>query len=216
VTVADYDVSACGGTHVARTGAIGMIAVSSFEKYKGGVRIEFVCGNRALREFGMLRDVVAGSVRQVSVLPAELPDAIARLQAESKERQRAIRDLQERLAGFEAHAVRSAAIQAGGARAVLDTPTADAVGLKALAAAIVTEPGYVAILFNQAAGLLVVARSQDVAHEASAIVKALTAAFGGRGGGRPELAQAGGLSGTSADVLAAARRWLERAVQKSE
>ena len=52
---------------------------------------------------------------------------------------------------------------------------------------------------------LVVARASDVALDASAVVKQLTAQFGGKGGGRPELAQGGGLNGTPADVLTAAR-----------
>ena len=49
VEVADMDLSACGGTHVTSTGAIGVIAIASTERLRGGVRIEFVCGRRALR-----------------------------------------------------------------------------------------------------------------------------------------------------------------------
>ena len=49
VEVEGFDLSACGGTHVDRTGAIGMIAVRKFERLKGLTRVEFVCGRRALR-----------------------------------------------------------------------------------------------------------------------------------------------------------------------
>ena len=49
IEVTGFDLSACGGTHVARTGAIGMIAVAGAEKFRGGTRITFACGNRALR-----------------------------------------------------------------------------------------------------------------------------------------------------------------------
>src|SRR5262249_9093695 len=48
VEVPDFDLSACGGTHVARTGGIGLIAVLGTEKFKGGLRVTFVCGGRAL------------------------------------------------------------------------------------------------------------------------------------------------------------------------
>ncbi len=48
IEIKDYDLSACGGTHVRRTGAIGMIAITGFERFKGGLRVEFVCGARAL------------------------------------------------------------------------------------------------------------------------------------------------------------------------
>ena len=205
VEVSDFDLSACGGTHVSRTGSIGIIAVSGTEKYKGGLRVEFVCGVRALREFRTLRDAVIGSVRLLSVLPSELPDGIARLQAESKELQRTIKGLQEKLAAFEAQALVSRAVPMGASRAVIENAAWDAAGLKALAMAAARAPGLVIVLFNPQGGLLVVARSSGVSFDASATVNALVGTFGGRGGGRSELAQAGGLNGGDA-VLDAARQ----------
>ncbi len=80
IDVEGFDLSACGGTHVARTGGIGVIAVASWERFKGGQRLEFLCGGRALSGYRMLRDAMSASVRLLSVLPAELPTAIERLQ----------------------------------------------------------------------------------------------------------------------------------------
>ena len=72
------------------------------------------------------------------------------------------------------------------------TPTAS----RSLASAIVSKPGFVVVLVSSARPALVVAaRSQDGSVSANDVVKALTATFGGRGGGKPELAQAGGLDG---------------------
>jgi alanyl-tRNA synthetase len=212
VEVERFDLSACGGTHVARTGAIGLIAVSGSEKYKGGVRIEFVCGSRALRDFGSLRDTVAGSIRQISVLPRELPDAIGRLQADAKAQQKAIRSLQERLAGYEAQSLAARAEVIGAWRVVVERAEWDATGLKALAAGVASLPGHAAVLFNPAGGLVVAAKAADVPLDAAAIVRELTSVFGGRGGGRPELAQAGNLSGNETAVLDAIRRHLLRAL----
>ena len=205
VEVADYDLSACGGTHVERTGTIGMIAVSGSEKYKGGVRLEFVCGRRALTTFDTLRDTVIGCVRQLSVLPAELPEGIGRLQAEAKELQRTIKALQEKLAVFEAQALVSRAVASRDWRAAIEVAQWDAPALKALATAATAQPRVVVILFNPSGGLIVVARSADVTFDSAAVLKSLIARFGGRGGGRPELAQAGGLSGGADEVLEAAR-----------
>src|SRR5262249_8763201 len=56
IDVEEFDLSACGGTHVSRTGAIGLIGVASSERFKGGHRLEFVCGGRALDRFRLLRD----------------------------------------------------------------------------------------------------------------------------------------------------------------
>jgi len=102
IDVHDFDLSACGGTHVARTGGIGVIAVSSWERFKGGQRLEFVCGGRALHAYHRLRDASAASVRQLSVLPEELPAAIERLQAEAKEQKRIVTALQGDVAKYQA------------------------------------------------------------------------------------------------------------------
>ena len=80
IDVEGFDLSACGGTHVARTGAIGIVAVVAWERFKGGQRIEFVCGGRALERYRSARDVVAAGVRLLSVLPGELPSAVQRMQ----------------------------------------------------------------------------------------------------------------------------------------
>src|SRR4029077_13482463 len=56
IDVEGFDLSACGGTHVSRTGAVGLIAVTAWERFKGGHRLEFACGNRVLVRFRTLRD----------------------------------------------------------------------------------------------------------------------------------------------------------------
>lgn len=210
VEVADFDLSACGGTHVSRTGAIGVVAVSSWEKFRGGLRVEFLCGARALERFRALRDAVAGSIRALSVAPAELPDAIARAQADNKELRRVLRGLTGQLAVHEAGRLVAAGTKVGGVTLVAEAFDGwDAAGLKALATAVADRPGCVAVCLSSAPPLLAaVARSADVAVDASVVLKALIAEFGGKGGGRPELAQGGGLAAEPAQVLAAVTRQL--------
>jgi alanyl-tRNA synthetase len=207
IEVENFDVSACGGTHVSRTGAIGLIAVAGSEKFRGGTRLEFLCGTRALDGFHALGDSVAASVRLLSVLPAELPDAIDRLHADARDTRRQVRDLQMRLAGHEAASLAAGAQILGSARVVVAALDGwDANGLKAIAAAIAARPGHVAVLLGTPApSAIVVARAADVPLDSGAILRRLTAAFGGKGGGRPELAQGGGLQGDVSAMLAAAR-----------
>ena len=210
IDVADYDLSACGGTHVARTGEIGAIQVLSWERFRGGVRLEFVCGARALRAFRRNRDVVAGCIRGVSVLPEELPGAIERLQAENKDLRKTIRGYQEQLAKYEAVALADRAKEAGGRLLVVESvPQSDANVLKALATSIASRPGYdVALFSTDPPFLVVVARSPGGALEAGAVLRALVEKFGGKGGGRGDLAQGGGLNGDRAEILDEARRLL--------
>jgi alanyl-tRNA synthetase len=208
IDVEDFDVSACGGTHVARTGAVGIIAVAGSERFKGGTRVEFLCGGRALAGFHALGDSVAASVRLLSVLPAELPAAIDRMQTDARELRRQLKDTQTRLAGHEAAALAGRAEPVGSARMVVAALAGwDTNGLKTIAAAIAARPGHLAVLLGtDVPSALVVARSADVALDSAAILKQLTAQFGGKGGGKPELAQGGGLQGDVAAMLAAARK----------
>jgi alanyl-tRNA synthetase len=201
IDVEGFDLSACGGTHVARTGGIGVIAVASWERFKGGQRLEFLCGGRALDGYRRLRDTVTASIRLLSVLPAELPPAIERLQADAKEQKRALDGLQRDLAGYRAAELAAGAEDTAACRLVARAVDADANGLKALATAIVAKPGFLVVLVSSSTpALAVIARSADVNVSAQKLLASLMAEFGGRGGGRPEMAQGGGL-GASADAI---------------
>jgi alanyl-tRNA synthetase len=201
-----FDLSACGGTHVARTGSIGIIAIGAVERFKGGQRVEFVCGGRALGAFRSMRETLGGAVRLLSVLPDDLPGAIERLQGESRDRQRVITALQQELSRYRAAELAATSEPTAAGHLVLRSVDADAPGLKALASAIVSQPGHVVVLVSSSRpALVVVARSQDRPVAADQLIAALTEKFGGRGGGKPDLAQAGGLDGSAEDILAAAR-----------
>jgi len=207
IDVEGFDVSACGGTHVSGTGAIGSIFVRSTEKFRGGTRVEFLCGARALRGYRELRTAIDGSIRLLSVLPPELPTAIERLQGDMKATKRQLSDLQGRLAEFEADALAARAEQIGSAKAVIAALEGwEQQALKAIASTIAARPQHVAVLFGlPAPSAVVVARSSDLKVDSAAILKKLIERFGGKGGGRPELAQGGGLQGSPEDLIGFAR-----------
>ena len=206
IDVDGFDLSACGGTHVARTGAIGVIAVASWERFKGGQRIEFLCGGRALGRFRALRGTSAEAMRLLSVTADEIPSAVERLQADVKDQRHAIVGLQNELARYRADEIAASGEATGVGRLVLRAIDADANGLKSLAMAIAAKPGHAAVLISTSTpALVVVARATDVSIAANAVIAALTSRFGGRGGGKPELAQGGGLNGTPDAILDAAR-----------
>ena len=207
IEIKDYDLSACGGTHLSRTGGIGMAAIVGAERFKGGMRVEFVCGGRALRSQRGLRDAVAGAVRLLSVLPEELPGAIEKLQTAGKAQQKAQDALRDRLAVHEAAALAAKGQKIGALTLVAEALSGwDASGLKVLASALASNPGTAAVLVTTEVPLLVVvARSQDLAFDSGAVLAKLISRFGGKGGGRGTMAQGGGLSGTPVDVLNAAK-----------
>ncbi len=88
IDVQDYDLSACGGTHVERTGAIGVIAIGGGEKFKGGSRVEFLCGGRALQRFRVWRGALSAMQKHLSVPPIEMAASIERMQEDGKAAQR--------------------------------------------------------------------------------------------------------------------------------
>ncbi len=209
IEIEGVDLSACGGTHVDRTGAIGQLALSAWERFKGGQRLEFLCGRRALERFQLLREVTAASLRQLSVLPAELPAAIERLQLELREQKRTSAALQVTLAGYEAVALAQGAEAFGAGHLVLRAVDADAVKLKALACAIAERPGHVAVLVSRSTPVLAVAaRAADAPTSCQELIASLAKQFGGRGGGKPDLAQCGGLQSSTDEIMAAVRRHL--------
>jgi alanyl-tRNA synthetase len=211
IDVEAFDLSACGGTHVARTGGIGVIAIASWERFKGGQRISFLCGGRALAGYRALRDTVTGAVRLLSVLPEELPGSIERLQAEAKEQKRVLTAVSTELSRYRAEELATSAVEvrlktdssgSPARRLVARVVDADASGLKALASAITAKPGHLVVLVSTTMpALVVVARSSDVGLSAQQLLASLLATFGGRGGGKSDFAQGGGLAAPSADAI---------------
>jgi alanyl-tRNA synthetase len=211
IEVEGFDLSACGGTHVSRTGEVGLIAVKGWERYKGGTRVEFVCGGRALDSYRAFRDAVLGSVRALSVFPQELPEGIARLQAANKDAQREIKRLREALAGHEGAAWRGRAEAVGVVRAAVAAVEGyDASSLKLLASAAAEAPGHVAVFFGAERPAVVAAAAHPAvtAVDCGALVRELCARFGGKGGGKPAVAQGGGLDAPAAELVAFVRDWL--------
>lgn len=199
IDIDGHDLSACGGTHVHRTGEVGCIVIRAIERLRGGTRVTFVCGRRALESYRVLRAGVDAASRLLSVGPEHIADAVARLRDDLKAEQRSRRTLGERLAAQEVAGLASQFTRAGAAQVlVAHLADADAQALRAAASRLTSEPGrLVALLGGEMPHALVVARSADLAHvDASVIVEAIRAAHGGKGGGRADLAQAAGVAVT--------------------
>jgi len=196
VRVGDYDVCACGGTHVRATGEVGVIHVSRWERRRDQVRVEFLCGWRALRDYrrrdAILQDVAA----RFSVGIADLPDAIARLADSDAEARQQAQALQRRLLDLELVRLQGQGERIGAWRLIAGVLDGlDAPAMRYLAQHLVTEPGTVVVFAaSEPSPQVCFARSQDVALDVSRLLREAAGAFGGRGGGQPHMAQGGGVS----------------------
>lgn len=211
VEIDGHDLSACGGTHVSQTGEIGAIVLRGAERFKGGARVTFVCGMRAVESHRVLVRTLDAAARQVSQGPLDVPAAIGRLQDESRDLRRALDAARERLSAFEAQALAARFERIGDVDLLVrHEPDVDPAGLRRLAGSLVDTPGRVVVLLGGAAPhALVIARSAGVtAVDVGGLARAVTEAAGGKAGGRGDLVQGGGVTGTAEDVQAVVRRLL--------
>jgi alanyl-tRNA synthetase len=205
IDVQEYDLSACGGTHVERTGAIGIIAIGSVEKFKGGSRVEFLCGGRALERFRVWKGALSAVQKHLSVPPIEMAASIERFQEDAKAAQRVLRGFQERLAAQEAQALFA---RNPGKRLIAEAIDGwDAQGIKAIAVAATAaqSDAVVALFTSTTPAQAVIARGSTSTVDAGAMLKQLAVKCGGKGGGKPDLAQGGGFTGSAVALIDAVR-----------
>jgi alanyl-tRNA synthetase len=209
VSVPDFDYSACGGTHPRATGGVGMIAVLGWSRQRGGTRVEFVCGGRALAELRRLKAAAGGAAAALSVGLDELPAAAERALAAQRSASKEL--AQARAALDEAEALRryAAGERVGTAQIVCASlPASEAGRLRSVAQSIAAQPGGVAILgAGGERAQLVVACAPDSGRNAAELLRAGLPALEGKGGGSAGLAQGGGphVAGLAAALEAIAR-----------
>jgi len=202
----------CGGTHVDRTGDIGMLAIVSETGIAQGVRrIEAVTGMGALGYVQGLVELVDGTRAQLHAHTAEeVPVKIERLQHELKVQQREVAKLRQQIATGGGGG-KDDVIDVGGMKVVVRrVEISDAKALRVAADAMRDKLGSgIVVLGADAEGkaMLLVAVTKDLEARAPAgkIIALLAGHVDGKGGGRPELAQAGGpnIAGLDAALAAA-------------
>lgn len=191
VTIRELDRSACGGTHLRATGEIGPISLRRQEKMKKTARIEFICGQRAIRrargDYDALSRLAAGMSASIDELPLLVPAQAEELRL----LQNAHRRLEEEVAGYRAASrYASTAASPDGVRYLVErreTGRAEDVRVFALAFTAQPKAVYAAVLAEPHAVL--VAASEDAGFDCGRRLKEALATVGGKGGGSPRLAQ---------------------------
>jgi alanyl-tRNA synthetase len=195
VAIGDFDLSACGGTHVAATGEIGLIAVLKNERLKRGMRIEFLCGQRARGDYARTHAILRELSVALTCAPGELPDSVARLRESLQQTRRELAREQERALDAEATRRLEEATARTGYRVVRAAWAARPIEqVKGLALRLTAQSGVVALLgVAGARSQLLFGRSEDVSLDLKpGFETALAALGGGRGGGTRLLQGAAG------------------------
>mgnify|MGYP000041242763 FL=1 len=202
VTIEDWDVAACGGTHVGNTREIGPVTVlGRSNPGEGLTRVEFAVGPRAIRQRATEHERAMAAAKSLDTNVAELPAAVDALQSECDDLRETVATLRERLVDSRLADLRDDAIEVDGRRWLIGTVTGlDANGLADRAESAVDDDIDVAALVDADGQYLGVATTGGI--DAGEVVDRVTTEFGGGGGGRPTVAQGGGLDADGDDIVA--------------
>jgi alanyl-tRNA synthetase len=199
VTIRDLDRSACGGTHVRLTGEIGPILIRKSERVKKNLRLEFLCGARAVRRARADLDLLARLAGHFSAAADELPALVEAQRAELRATASERRDLEESLAAYRASALHAATrADADGVRRIVVEEKGPVERLRPLAQALAALPGAMFVGWTADPPALLLSTSADSGLDAGATLRSALAVVRGRGGGNARLAQ--GTAPTTAEL----------------
>ena len=190
VEVDGFDWSACGGTHVARTGEIGLIALIGTERYKGGTRVSFLCGGRALRRLRETGDILRKVCLEFTAGEGDLIRAVSRLKEEKDSLDRRLKPLVRDALEREAAILLAEGVDGPGVRVVARHFAGRDPEEAGTLAAIIASGGGVALLVSgEGASPRAHFCAPPGTISAAALMGDISRRHGGRGGGRPESAQ---------------------------
>lgn len=204
VTIDGIDRSACGGTHVNNTGEIGAIMLRRAERTKGHVRLEFICGVRAVTRARADAQLLSAAARLFTAAPESVPALVDAQLQRVTELERDRKRLLHELAAFQARVLWEATPPDGsGVRRMrlpeCTTPVKDA---DTMVQALIAIGPCVVLAMSPGTGGIMLGASDGSGVNAGAILKAYLQGVGGRGGGSPRVAQ-GNLPGAfDADAVA--------------
>ncbi|MFZ0770036.1 MAG: alanine--tRNA ligase-related protein [Candidatus Sulfotelmatobacter sp.] len=194
IDIRDFDLTACGGTHVAHTGQIGGLLLRKSEKVRQGFRVEFVAGQRAVstarRDFSTLTETAALFSSHIYDVPQQARKALDEIKSLRKQREQSLDDL----AAAQAATLLAETPETNGRKLIVRSfPDRDLAYLKLLAQKLTRQSSAVIALLatESPQPALVFAQSAGQPHDMAALLKQVMAPLGGRGGGSKDLAQGG-------------------------
>jgi alanyl-tRNA synthetase len=204
IEVTGFDLSACGGTHVAATGQIGAILLRKTERVRQGMRVEFVCGERAIRtarrDYAALSESAALFSAQLWDVPNQIRKSFDDLKLLRKQREDAL----EQLAEATAIAALKEQPESNGRRVVVRSFSDRDISFAKLFAQKAARTGVPAVALaasTMGPPSLVFAQSAGGTADMGALLKQVLTSVGGRGGGSRDFAQGGAPAGSNVEQL---------------
>lgn len=194
IEIEGFDITACGGTHVAHTGEIGLIKIVKTEKRSAKTRVEFRCGERALRDYREKNRVAYQLAADLNCRFSEAPQLLGNLREDLKAAQSAIKAVTTQLIEYEAIQLLSSEMNRSETAIIIKAfEDRDPVELKLLVSRLVENPKTIALCATVATDKshFFFARSGDLTVDIGKLLKETLSGLDGRGGGQPNFAQGG-------------------------
>jgi len=196
VKIDDFDLCACCGTHFFRTGEVGIIKIIGHEKVKSFTRVEFVCGRRALSDYGWKNLVLSQTAEMLSIHPKDLQSSITKMQNQYKEIKSSLDDMTAKLLTYQANDIYSKTELDPFTNVRIICRTFDDLAFDALkltANKVCQNPNVVALFCSKENGTakILLHRSADLPLDSNQIIKELLPVISGKGGGSSIVAQCG-------------------------
>jgi len=194
IEIRDFDLTACGGTHVQETGQIGSVLLRKVEKVRQGWRVEFVCGERAISTARHDYTVLTEAAALFSAHIWDVPQQVRKLLNEDKASRKAREQLVVQLSELYARQMLAETPESKGRKLVVRVfSDQDVLFIKLLAQKLTRLESQTVALMGTTSGQpsLVFAQSPGQAFDMGKLMKEAMAKLGGRGGGSKDLAQGG-------------------------
>ncbi len=210
VEVSDFDYSACGGTHVRRTGEVGLIKILRWERIRDNLRFDFICGRRAFLDYLLKNRILRELSNRLTVHEREVPSSVEKLFADLKSQKSLIRKMGERIARYEAQEIIEGA-KGKIIKKIFAEKTHEEV--RSLALNIIRQGDFVVLfgLKGEERGHLILACSEGLSIDMRELVPLVSPLISGKGGGRPSLVE---LAGESAENIAQALEKAQQFIEK--
>ena len=210
VAIGEDEMVACGGTHPATAGQLGLVKIVSVTPARGKMRVAFLAGARAMADYRRVSEAAHQAAGMLSTGVENLAASVSALQEKLRAAEfELVRLRREQLLNQADQFIAEAETFPGGARLIARFVEADAMLLRDLASKLIEAPGMIALLgaMNGDQAIYVFGRASDVNVHMGTLLKESALPYGGKGGGRPDFAQGGGCR----EILDAARKALTNA-----
>ena len=210
VAIGEDEMVACGGTHPATAGQLGLVKIVSVTPARGKMRVAFLAGARAMADYRRVSEAAHQAAGMLSTGVENLAASVSALQEKLRAAEfELVRLRREQLLNQAEQFIAEAEALPGGARLIARFVDADAMLLRDLASKLIEAPGMIALLgaMNGDQAIYVFGRASDVNVHMGTLLKESSLPLGGKGGGRPDFAQGGGCR----EILDAARKALTNA-----